>query len=116
MARPYRPSCPYDSRQAGVWYLPARWRYTTGSPHVPQLALSACDEDVLPPHADDVTRWTHRVEGFPAGKLFAFGNVLHGSTTTCATYEALVERREHARPEAAIPLTVHDYPDLQGDP
>src|SRR6266498_495570 len=24
-----RPFCPCDSRQAGLWYLPARWRYTT---------------------------------------------------------------------------------------
>ena len=25
----YRPFYPYDGRQAGLWYLPARWRYTT---------------------------------------------------------------------------------------
>src|SRR6266446_4325643 len=49
------------------------------------------------------------------GKLFACGDVLHGSNTTCATHKALVERREHARPDAVMPFTVHDRPDLQGD-
>src|SRR2546422_6248683 len=24
--------CPCDGRQAGLWYLPARWRYTTKGP------------------------------------------------------------------------------------
>ena len=48
----------------------------------------------------------------PTGKLLAFGDVLHESTTTCATQEALVERREHARHDAVIPFAVHDRPDL----
>jgi len=29
MALLSRPFCPYNSRQAGLWYLPARWRDTT---------------------------------------------------------------------------------------
>ena len=32
MALSSRPFCPYDGRQAGLWYLPARWRDTTGLP------------------------------------------------------------------------------------
>jgi hypothetical protein len=50
------------------------------------------------------------------GKLFAFGGVLHESSPTCATHEALVERREHGQHDAVLPLPVHDRPDLQGDP
>ncbi len=33
----YRPFCPYDDRQAGLWYLPACWRYTTLRTHAQQL-------------------------------------------------------------------------------
>jgi len=50
------------------------------------------------------------------GKLLAFGGVLHESSPTCATHEALVERREHGRHDAVLPFPVHDRPDLQGDP
>jgi hypothetical protein len=56
------------------------------------------------------------VEGCSTGKLLAFGGVLHESSPTCATHEALVERREHGRHDAVLPFPVHDRPDLQGDP
>ena len=42
MTRSYRPFYPYDGRQAGLWYLPARWRYTT-SQAVSQRAGRALD-------------------------------------------------------------------------
>src|SRR5262245_34703249 len=37
MALPSRPFCPHDGRQADLWYLAARWRYTT---HLRRLSMS----------------------------------------------------------------------------
>src|SRR6266571_1141860 len=34
-----RPFCPGDGHQAGLWYLPARWRYTTQKSMPTQLTL-----------------------------------------------------------------------------
>src|SRR6266851_5714568 len=37
-----RPFCPCESRQAGLLYLPARWRYTTRCPHAAAVCQSSC--------------------------------------------------------------------------
>src|SRR2546429_628751 len=37
--------CPCDGRQAGLWYLPARWRYTT---RYAVVYLSAADNCLAP--------------------------------------------------------------------
>jgi hypothetical protein len=32
--------CPCDGRQAGLWYLPARWRYTTELETIEQVYVA----------------------------------------------------------------------------
>jgi hypothetical protein len=46
MTLSYRPFGPCDGRQAGLWYLPARWRYTTTGrldPHPADLAYASLE-------------------------------------------------------------------------
>src|SRR5215831_4387542 len=52
MTRSYRPFYPYDGRQAGLWYLPARWRDTT---RLMEYAQVLSYED-LPPEVVERTK------------------------------------------------------------
>jgi len=68
MTLSYRPFCPFDSRQAGFWYLPAGWRDTTSRSRFSEKATGELIDTETVTISSEEGRWK-RAERYLADGL-----------------------------------------------